>query len=92
MELESYRGSGKNGTGSRPSCEPVHRTLYDELCRGRILEPSRAKYRRGVSDLVPRGCRRVILERTEVGLLVPPSDATFRLMASQHRQFIMQSM
>ncbi|MCG8588159.1 MAG: aspartate/glutamate racemase family protein [Proteobacteria bacterium] len=55
--------------------EVVHRTIYEELCRGRILETSRAEFRRVVAALLEAGCQGVVLGCTEIGLLLRPSDA-----------------
>ena len=53
----------------------VHRIIYDELCTGKVLEPSRAEYRRIIADLVAQGAEAVILGCTEIGLLVGAADA-----------------
>ena len=50
--------------------QTVHDIIYDELCRGRIREPSRDAYARIIDDLVNRGAGGVILGCTEIGLLV----------------------
>jgi aspartate racemase len=81
MEQEFYRGRLEERHGlkvvvpSERDRESVHRIIYEELCRGQILETSRSEYRRIVSDLVARGCEGVILGCTEIGLLLQPSDA-----------------
>ena len=59
--------------------ELVHRVVYEELCRGRVLDASRAAYRRVMADLVARGAQAVILGCTEISLLVGPQDATVPL-------------
>ena len=53
----------------------VHRIIYEELCRGRILESSRAFYVAAIERLAGAGAEAVILGCTEIGLLVRPSDA-----------------
>ena len=81
MEQEFYRGRLEERHDLKVVVPPerdresVHRIIYEELCRGRILETSRSEYRRIVSDLVARGCEGVVLGCTEIGLLVQPSDA-----------------
>lgn len=81
MEQEFYRGRLERAHGLEVVVPPerdrasIHRIIYEELCRGRILEDSREGYRRVVSDLVARGCEGVVLGCTEVGLLLRPSDA-----------------
>lgn len=59
--------------------ETVHRVIYDELCAGKVLEPSRARYRRIIAALVARGAQAVILGCTEIGLLVGADDADVAL-------------
>jgi aspartate racemase len=56
--------------------EVVHRVIYDELCRGKVLESSRLRFQGFVSDLASRGAEGVILGCTEIGLLIRPADAT----------------
>jgi len=53
----------------------VHRIIYEELCLGRVLDPSRAHYRRVISSLVERGAEAVILGCTEITMLIGPDDA-----------------
>ena len=55
--------------------ECIHRTIYDELCLGRIVDASRDAYRTIIGDLVARGAQGVILGCTEIGLLVGEGDA-----------------
>ena len=57
----------------------VHRVIFDELCRGHVLEASRAEYRRIMAALVSRGVEAVILGCTEISLLVTAADATVPL-------------
>jgi aspartate racemase len=81
MEQDFYRGRLEAQHGLKIMVPPerdrefVHRVIYEELCRGQILETSRSEYRRVVSDLAERGCEGVILGCTEIGLLLRPSDA-----------------
>jgi len=53
----------------------VHRVIYEELCLGRVLEDSRAAFRRIISGLAAAGAQGIILGCTEIGLLVAPADA-----------------
>lgn len=57
----------------------VHRIIYEELCRGRVLESSRARYRQVVGELVERQAQAIILGCTEIGLLLRPEDAAVPL-------------
>ena len=69
MEQDFYRGRLEGRHGLQVLVPPaedreiVHRVIYDELCRGKTLEGSRA----------------VILGCTEIGLLVRPRDAAVPL-------------
>ena len=49
----------------------VHRVIYDELCRGRFTDRSRAAYREVIARLVDRGADGVVLGCTEIELLLP---------------------
>jgi aspartate racemase len=81
MEQEFYRGRLEGRHGLQVLVPPaeqreiVHRVIYDELCRGKTLETSRAEYRRIMAALVGRGAQAVILGCTEIGLLIGPEDA-----------------
>jgi aspartate racemase len=57
----------------------VHRTIYEELCLGRIIDASRAEFRRVVAGLAARGAEAVILGCTEISLLVGPADSPIPL-------------
>jgi amino-acid racemase len=59
--------------------EIVHRIIYEELCLGRVVEASRAQYRRIMADLVAHGAEAIILGCTEISLLVGPGDASVPL-------------
>jgi aspartate racemase len=81
MEEDFYRGRLEREHGLEvlvPGAmqrETVHRVIYDELCRGRVLDESRLQYQRIVRDLVDQGAGGVILGCTEIGLLLGPQDA-----------------
>ena len=53
----------------------VHRIIYDELCRGVLLEESRQIYRDAIDRLVAGGAQGVILGCTEIELLIGPADS-----------------
>lgn len=55
--------------------EIVHRVIYDELCAGRVLDPSRAEFRRILGALAAEGSEAVILGCTEITMLVGPADS-----------------
>ena len=50
----------------------VHRVIYEELCMGRVLDPSRDAYHHVIDRLVSRGARGIVLGCTEIALLVDP--------------------
>ena len=52
----------------------VHRSIYQELCRGGFSEASRAKYVEIVERLAAEGAEGVVLGCTEIELLVRPDD------------------
>jgi aspartate racemase len=60
------------GTSDRAE---VHRIIYEELCRGRIEDASRAAYVGVIERLRAEGADAVILGCTEIGLLVAPADS-----------------
>jgi len=53
----------------------VDRIIYEELCRGRILEHSRQIYRNTITNLVKNGAQGIILGCTEIGLLIGANDS-----------------
>lgn len=55
--------------------ELVHRVIYEELCRGKVLEGSRAQYRRVIDGLVAQGAQGILLACTEIPLLVGEADS-----------------
>lgn len=59
--------------------ELVHRVIYEELCRGEVLDRSRAAYRRVIAGLIERGAQGVILGCTEISMLVTQQDAAVPL-------------
>jgi len=81
MEEDFYRGRLERDHGlevlvpGAEQRETVHRVIYEELCRGRARDESRAEYQKVVRDLVGRGAEGVILGCTEIGLLLGPQDA-----------------
>lgn len=54
----------------------IHRVIYDELCRGQIVDTSRADFRAVMRHLVERGADAIILGCTEISLLVDANDAS----------------
>lgn len=59
--------------------DEIHRVIYDELCRGEILEPSRSFYEQVMARLVAEGAQGIILGCTEIGLLVRSGSSSVPL-------------
>lgn len=57
----------------------VHRVIYEELCRGVVLDASRAAYRTIINDLRDRGAQGVILGCTEITMLIGAGDTALPL-------------
>jgi aspartate racemase len=53
----------------------VDRVVFEEITRGRFLEPSRQRYVEVMGDLAARGADVVALACTEIGLLVPQASS-----------------
>ncbi|HKB52997.1 MAG TPA: aspartate/glutamate racemase family protein [Ramlibacter sp.] len=85
MEQAFYRDRLRDRHGLQVVTPPdadraiVHRIIYDELCRGQIVDASRLQYRRILADLVVRGAQGVILGCTEISLLVTQADCAVPL-------------
>jgi aspartate racemase len=60
----------------------VHRVIYDELCRGVVVEESRRAYVEIVDRLVSRGAQGVVLGCTEIELLVGRDDSPVPVFAT----------
>jgi aspartate racemase len=79
MEQDFSRGRMQDRHGIElilPGAEDrdeVHRVIFEELCRGQILEGSRVRYQRIVSEMGAAGAEGVILGCTEICLLLDPS-------------------
>lgn len=90
MEEQFYRGRLEEQHGlevvtpGEADRSIVHRVIYDELCQGRIEEPSRAEYVRIVDALVAAGAQGVILGCTEIGLLLRPQGSPVPLFDTAH--------
>lgn len=57
----------------------THRIIYEELARGRFLDPSRQYFRGAIARLKGRGAEGVILGCTELPLLIGAGDADIPL-------------
>jgi aspartate racemase len=54
----------------------VHETIYAELCRGIVSEPSRLRFLEIIADGRRRGADSVILGCTEIVMLIAPDSAS----------------
>jgi aspartate racemase len=52
----------------------VHRVIYEELCLGKVLAPSRDAVRRTIERLVADGAQAIVLGCTELTLLIGADD------------------
>jgi aspartate racemase len=81
MEQDFYRGRLTDRHGldvlvpDDSDRETVHRVIYNELCLGKVLDPSRNLYVEIIQKLADRGAEGVILGCTEIALLVGPQDS-----------------
>jgi aspartate racemase len=57
----------------------IHDVIYQELCLGRVVNDSRARYLRIVGGLAKEGAEAVILGCTEIGMLVEQADTPVKL-------------
>lgn len=57
----------------------VHRVIYEELCRGVVLDTARADYACIIGRLKAAGAQGVILGCTEITLLIGPQDTDLPL-------------
>lgn len=86
MEQDFYRQRIQNNYGVAvivPEAEDrkkVHSIIFDELCKGKLLESSREDYLRIIQSLSDMGAEAVILGCTEIGLLVSQDDTQIPLL------------
>lgn len=80
MEQDFYRGRMAQRHGiellvpEATQRAEVHRIIFEELCRGRIVDASRSYYREVVRQLAGQGAEGVILGCTEICLLLDPAQ------------------
>jgi aspartate racemase len=55
--------------------EMIHQVIYNELCLGKILPESKARFSAMMQRLEAQGVEGIILGCTEIGLLVKPEDS-----------------
>ena len=59
--------------------DAVHRIIYEELCRGIILEESKDMYKKIIRELIDEGAEGIVLGCTEISLLIKPEDVSIPL-------------
>jgi aspartate racemase len=80
MEEEFYRGRLSRQHGieviipDEEERNAIHPILYNELCLGKIREPSKDKFREIIANLVARGAEGIVLGCTEIPLIVKQED------------------
>ena len=80
MEKDFYRGRLEESHGLRvviPNEDErnlVHKIIYDELVKGKILPESQGSYLAVIQSLMEAGAEGIILGCTEIGLLVKQED------------------
>lgn len=80
MEKDFYRGRFTDTFGleiiipSKVERKEVHRIIFEELCRGKIIEESKIRYQEIISGMQHRGAEGVIAGCTEIGMLINPKD------------------
>lgn len=52
----------------------IHQVIYEELCLGEVLAPSKQQYLRIIDALAERGAEGIILGCTEIGMLIKQKD------------------
>ncbi|WP_444932095.1 aspartate/glutamate racemase family protein [Microbulbifer sp. SSSA002] len=88
MEQDFYRGYMQEKYGIEVLIpeprdrEIVHRVIYEELCRGEVLNPSKKEFIRIADTLSKRGAEGVILGCTEICMLLSQEDTSIPLMNS----------
>jgi aspartate racemase len=64
---------------NEPNRDAVHRIIYEELCRGIILEKSRDIYKTIIQELIDGGAEGIVLGCTEISLLIKQEDVPIPL-------------
>ncbi|WP_432734960.1 aspartate/glutamate racemase family protein [Maridesulfovibrio sp. FT414] len=62
----------------------VHRTIFDELCCGKIIDKTRCDYISIINSLIEAGADAIVLGCTEIGLLVRAEDVSVPLIDTVH--------
>jgi aspartate racemase len=85
MEHDFYKGRLIQNFGldvlvpSKEDRDIIHRVIYEELVQGKIVDASRAEYKRIMETLIAQGAQGIILGCTEIELLVKQDDSSVPL-------------
>lgn len=81
MEQDFYRARLENSFGLEviiPDADArsaIHRIIYEELCQGKVLQPSTRIFEDIIVDLASAGADAVILGCTEITMIVNPAKS-----------------
>ena len=90
MEHDFYKGRLMQNFGldvlvpDKADRDIVHRVIYEELVQGKIVDASRAEYKRIMESLIAQGAQGIILGCTEIELLVKQEDSSVPLFPTTH--------
>jgi len=59
--------------------DTLHRVIFDELCRGKVLPESREAFQRIIGSLAAQGAEAVILGCTEISMLITQTHSSVPL-------------
>lgn len=62
-----------------PARAEIHRVILEELCHGKVTEPSRRFYQDAIRELGRRGAQGIILGCTEIPMLIKPEHSELPL-------------
>lgn len=88
MEQQFYTGWLQEHYGietivpDQSSRNQVHRIIFDELCKGIILDSSRDKFVSIIEEMVANGAEAILLGCTEIGMLICQKDISVTIFDS----------
>lgn len=86
MEKDFYKGRLEDKfnltvlTPDAPARALVHDVIYNELCKGTVLDTSRSDYLAVINGLQKQGAEAIILGCTEIGMLIKPEHTPMPLL------------
>lgn len=66
------------------SRQMIHRVIFEQLCRGQVLDSSRRDYLQVIETMQSQGADGVILACTEIGLLLGDGDVNMPVFDTAH--------